>query len=169
MSVAKSISLARVKRELENCAQYSKSCGWLISEIDEASQLFTVKMTSPVNLRPSGEPPVYETFILEVRFDDYPEIPLLLEFLDPKTGERGSKSAYPKGKDSFFHPKLPCICNPCSRKSYKSFNPLAPHGDWTLSGWQTNKKVGTLKSVDAILRTIYLRISNPNTYVGRMA
>jgi hypothetical protein len=167
MSVAKSISLSRIKRELESCAEYAKNCGWLISEIDEPNQLFTVKMTSPVNLRPLPSAVVYEEFLLEVKFDDYPEIPLLLEFIDSRTGERGNKSAYPKGGDSFFHP-LPCICNPCSRKSYKSFNTNAPHGDWTLSGWQTNAKVGTLKSVDSILRTIYLRISNPDTYVGRM-
>jgi hypothetical protein len=168
MSVAKSISLARVSRELENCAKYATNCGWLISEIEEPNQLFTVKMSSPINLKALPHPAVYEEFILEVRFDDYPEIPLLLEFIDRKSGTRGSKSAYPKGRDSFFHP-MPCICNPCSRKSYKSFNTNAPHGDWTLSGWQTNKKVGTLKSVDSILRTIYLRISNPDIYVGRMA
>lgn len=167
MSVAKSISLARVRRELENCSDYARNCGWLISEIDESNQLFTVKMTSPINLKVHPEPAVYEEFILEVRFDDYPEIPLLLEFIDPKTNERGSKSAYPKGNDSFFH-SMPCICNPCSRKSYKSFNNDAPHGDWTLSGWQTNQKVGTLKSVDSILRTIYLRISKLDVYGGRM-
>jgi hypothetical protein len=167
MSVAKSISLARVRREMENCAEYAKNCGWVISEIDESNQVFSVKMTSPINLKPPQEPTVYEEFILEVRFDDYPEIPLLLEFIDPNTGERGSKNAYPKGMDSFFHP-MPCICNPCSRKSYKSFSSDAPHGDWTLSGWQTNVQVRTLKTVDSILRTIYSRISNPSTYAGRM-
>nr|WP_281719616.1 hypothetical protein [Nitrosomonas nitrosa] len=164
MSVAKSISLARVKRELENCSQYAINCGWLISEIDEPNQLFTVKMISPIEIKS-----VREQFILEVTFDDYPEIPLLLEFIDPKSGDRGTKNAYPKGaNDNFFHP-FPCICNPCSRKSYKSYNAMAPHSDWNYSGWQTNSKVGTLKSVDSILKAIYSRISNPEFYVGRMA
>lgn len=168
MSVAKIISLARVKRELENCSQYAVNCGWLISEIDEPNQLFTVKMTSPIGIEKVQGSPINEVYLLEVKFDDYPELPLLLEFIDPKTGERGSKSAYPKVNNSFFH-DMPCICNPCSRKSYQSFDPKAPHGDWKFSGWQTNSKVGTLKSVDTILRAIYSRISDPETYVGRMA
>lgn len=167
MSVARSISLARVKSELENCAVYAANCGWLISEIDEPNQLFTVSMSSPLTLRKENDQPVYETFILEIRFDDFPELPLLMEFIDPKTNERGTKNAYPKSNNSFFHP-MPCICNPCSRKSYKSFTSNAPHGDWKLSGWQTNEKVGTLKTVDAILKAIYSRISDPETYAGRM-
>jgi hypothetical protein len=167
MSVSTSVSLARVKRDLEECAVYAANCGWIISEIDEPNQLFTVTMKSPLSLRKENDQAVHETFILEVKFDDFPEIPLLLEFIDPKTGEKGTRNAYPKTNNSFFH-RMPCICNPCSRKSYKSFNPKAPHGDWKYTGWQTNAKVGTLKTVGAILKAIYSRISDPETYAGRM-
>lgn len=169
MSVATSISLARVRLELEKCETYANNCRWVISKIDEPNQFFTVRMTSPINLVSEPEKQVYEDFILEVKFDDYPEIPLLLEFIDPGSGTRGNKHAYPKNKgDNFFHP-MPCICNPCSRKSYRSYDPKAPHNDWVLSGWQNNKKIGTMKSIDSILKAIYARISNPEKYVGRMA
>lgn len=159
MSVAASTSLRRVKKELQKCLDYAKKCGWLISEIDESSQTFTVRMKSQID---------QEEYILEVRYDDYPELPLLLEFIDPETGEPGTEHAYPKCSDTFFH-TMPCICNPFSRKSYKAFLPNAPHQDWSLVGWQTNPQVGALKSVDSILRTIYSRISRKDLYNGRMA
>jgi hypothetical protein len=159
MSVSPSISLSKVKVELERCKVYGERCGWLISEIDEHNQAFTVTMTSPLD---------NEIYILEVVFSDYPELPLILEFIDPKTEERGTKNAYPKSKDSFFH-GAPCICNPASRKSYKEFNPNGPHkfdgpDRWQLAGWKQNKRIGTLTSLDSILRTIYLRISDERYY-----
>ena len=63
--------------------------------------------------------------ILEVQCDNYTEWPPLLEFIDPDTKESGTKHAYPRGNDSFFNDQLPCICNPCSRKSYKEYG--GPH------------------------------------------
>ncbi len=159
MSVSPSISLKNVKAELDKCRDYGEKCGWLISDIDELNQTFNVTMTSPLD---------NETYILEIVFSDYPELPLIMEFIDPKTGRRGVKNAYPKNDDSFFHP-APCICNPCSRKSYKSFNSIGPHKDWQLTGWRENPKVGTLISVDSILRAIYSRINNKTKYHGRMA
>lgn len=159
MSVSASISLKKIKGELDRCRTYGKKCGWLISEIDESNQSFTVRMTSPID---------GQVYILEVIFSDYPELPLILDFIDPDTGIKGTKHAYPKNDDSFFHP-APCICNPCSRKSYKSFNSIGPHQDWQLSGWKENVKVATLTSVDSILNTIFARISSNEKYKGRMA
>lgn len=159
MSVATSISLNKVQQELDRCREYGEKCGWLISEIDESNQSFTVTMTSPID---------QEKYILEVCFSDYPELPLILDFIEPISNNKGSKNAFPKNDDSFFHP-APCICNPCSRKSYKAFNSTGPHQDWQMIGWKENPKVATLKSVDSILRSIYSRISNKNKYHGRMA
>lgn len=159
MSVNVSISVNKILQELDRCRDYGDKCGWLISEIDESSQTFTVTMVSPID---------QEKYILEVVFSDYPELPLILDFIDPKTGARGTKTAFPKNDDSFFHP-APCICNPCSRKSYKSFNSSGPHQDWQMIGWKENSKVATLKSVDSILRAVYSRISNKRKYHGRMA
>lgn len=160
MSVDRIITLNRIRKELSSCDEFAEKFGWVISEIDGTNQTFTVNMTSPVD---------NEKYIIEIKFDNYPEIPLLLEFIDYRTNEKGTKQAYPfKKGDSFFHGH-PCICNPCSRKSYKEFDPRAPHHDWQLIGWQSNPKVGTLKNVRAILSAIYFRLSNPVFYDKRMA
>jgi len=159
MSVSKEISLLRVRKELTNCIEYGEKVGWIISEIDESNQSFTVQMTSPIDK---------EIYVIEVIFNNYPEIPLLIDFIYYQTAQKGLPIAYPKNKDSFFHPNGPCICNPCSRKSYKEFINTGHHGDWKMIGWQQNPKVGTLTSVDAILRTIYSRISNSDYYEKRM-
>jgi hypothetical protein len=159
MSVDNSISLQRIKKELEPCFLYGSNCGWVFSDIDESNQSFNVRMQSPLLDK--------DYYLLEVVFNDYPEIPLLLDFIDIRSGERGKPYSYPKNNDSFFHP-FPCICNPCSRKSYKSFDEKAPHGDWQMIGWQNNTQVGTLTNLESILKTIYLRICKPETYEGRM-
>lgn len=158
MSVSPSISLKKVIAELEKCREYGEKCGWLISDIDEPNQTFKVTMISLLD---------NETYILEIIFSDYPELPLIMDFVHPKSGKKAVKNAYPKNDDSFFHP-APCICNPCSRKSYKSFDSLGPHQDWQLIGWKENPKVGTLTSLDSILRTIYSRINSKGKYHGRM-
>ncbi|OMP31905.1 hypothetical protein [Mangrovimonas sp. DI 80] len=159
MSVAKSISLRKVNRELDACRDYAKKCGWLISDIDEPNQSFTVKMKSPID---------NELFILKVVFEDYPEYPLILEFLDPDTGEEGTRKAYPNGRDSFFHKRNPpFICNPCSRKAYRTYSPKqGPHGDWSMTNWRDNPKTGSLTTICEILKVIYSRISNERYYNG---
>jgi hypothetical protein len=161
MSVDKAISLAVIKKQIADCATLADDYQWKFSDIDEENQKFIVSM-------PDLNGSLYHA---EVIFNDFPEIPLLIDFIDPETGEKGTKKQYPLGKgDSFFHAALPCICNPSSRKSYKECNPGPPHGDWTMIGWQNNAKVGDLKTLDKILLAIFFRINNPEKYEGsRMA
>jgi hypothetical protein len=163
MTVDPRISINIVKNELESCADLAKIYGWEISEIDTSNLLFTVKMVAPKDS---------EEYIVEIKFDDYKEIPLLIDFLDPKTGERGPKNAYPKEEgdnSNFFNFHQPtnmtCICHPCSRKAYKDYSAI--HTDWNMAGWQQNQQVGSLVTIGAILMAIYSRISK-STYVGRM-
>jgi hypothetical protein len=156
MTVDPRISLAIVKKELEDCEKAASLYHWVISPIDEANQLFTVKMRSPSD---------DQEYVIEIKFDNYNEIPPFIEFIDPTTGQRGTKNAYPRGKGrtgSFFHPNA-VICHPCSRKAYGNL-----HRDWTLAGWQSNPKTGTLTTMRAILEAIYSRISNDEEYGGRM-
>ncbi len=159
MSVVKEISLIIVKKELLGCISYGKKIGWILSEIDESNLSFTVQMTSPID---------GEVYVVEVIFDNYPEIPPLIDFIHYQTGQKNILGAYPKNRDSFFHPNGPCICNPCSRKSYRDFVQTGPHEDWKMIGWQNNPQAGNLISMDAILKTIYSRISNPDYYEKRM-
>ncbi len=156
MPVDPKISSAIVRQELEACKEDIALYGWEISSIDEPNQVFTVKMKSPID---------NQVFIVEIKFDNYKEIPPYIEFIDPTTGQRGSKIAYPASKGrtgSFFHTNA-CICHPCSRKAYGGL-----HKDWALSGWQSNEKTGSLKNIRGILEAIYSRISNEDEYGGRM-
>jgi hypothetical protein len=141
---------------LKDCEKVAVLYHWTISPIDKANQLFTVKMRSPID---------EQQYIIEIKFDNYKEFPPFIEFVDPTTGQRGTKSAYPVGKGrtgNFFHPKA-VICHPCSRKAYENV-----HKDWHLAGWQLNPKTGTLTTMRAILAAIYSRISNEEEYGGRM-
>ena len=158
MTVDPAVSIVVVKKELEECGQDSFTYGWEVSNPNEAEQIVLVRMKSPVDA---------EQYVIELKFDNYKEYPLLIEFIDPRTGERGVKRAYPANTDGFFH-QFPCICHPCSRKAYAQYVGGAPHPDWTLAGWQTNQGTGSLKNIRAILRAINSRISNPEFYKGRM-
>lgn len=153
MAVDRAISLANVKRELADCESDAKRFGWEISPVNEENQTFQVKMVSSVDR---------ETYLFECRFDNYREYPLHIEFLDPLNNQPGTKNAYPACKDSFFHGK-PAICNPCSRKAYGNI-----HGEWTMSNWEKEPKIGALKNIWAILRAISDRINDPTLYKGRM-
>ena len=157
MSVDPKISLAIVQKEIEECQEYAVAYGWKFSSIDDARQSFTVEMKAIDE----------QIYLIEIKFDNYKELPLFIEFIDHKTGQKDVKTAYPRCNDSFFHPDKMCICNPCSRKAYAGYSGL--HGDWQLIGWEKNQKVTTLISIKAILLAIYCRINNGEIYGGRMS
>ena len=159
MSVDPRISIEIVRKEIQKCQPDIDQFNWEVSGIDVGNQLFKAKMKSPIDAEP---------YIVDIKFDNYKEWPLLIEFVDPVSGESGNKNAYPAGSGKYgnlFH-KHPCICHPCSRKAYKELS--GPHANWSLIGWERNPKVGTLTNIRAILRAIYFRISNQNVYKGRM-
>jgi len=155
-------TLQIVKQEIADCGNDASRWGWIFSEIDEEKQRFTVRMKSPID---------QNEFIIEIKFDQYKSQPLFIEFIEPSTGNRGTLKAYPRslGKAGGFFHNNPCICHPCSRKAYRvEERPQAPHSDWNMSGWQQNPKVGSLTNLRAILQAIYIRISDPECYGGRM-
>lgn len=161
MTVDRRISLATVQQELEACKEDAERNHWEISPIDEEKQLFTVKMKSSID---------QEEYIIEMQFDNYNEIPLMIDFIEPATGQKGTLKAYPSYKgDSFFHATGPCICHPCSRKCYKGYAGLHKD-DWgsTLIGWLSNPQVNSLTNIRSILSAIYGRINNQEKYSGRM-
>jgi len=113
-----------------------------------------------------------DLFIIEVRCDNYKELPPLFEFIDSETGERGTRHAYPKSTDSFFHDSGPCICAPFNRKAYKSIAETAPHADWKLGDWQTSTansiQWANFSKLGDMLGLIETRLSRPDLYKGRM-
>lgn len=158
MSSARLISLVTVTEEIKACKESCELFGWLISPIDEINQQFTVIMKSPID---------NQEYIIEFKFDDYPQLPFLVDFIDAKTNQCGALCSYPKGHDSFFnqHNGMGVICHPFSRKSYTGYTGI--HNDWSIASWK--QLAGSITNLDAILDTIYTRISNKQYYVGRMA
>ena len=159
MTATPSLSLQIVIEQLKECRSMIESGFFEISDIDEKNSTFRVTMKSKID---------NQEYILEVIFDNFDEWPLYLEFIDPNTGGKGTKHAYPKCNDSFFHTH-PCICNPCSRKAYKDYSGVHKDSDWTLIGWKQNLKTNSLINLETILKAIYSRINNKILYVGRMA
>jgi len=158
MSVISYISQQTVAEEIIACQENCNDYNWLISSIDEVNQLFTVKMASPIDNAP---------YIIEFKFDNYPESPYLIDFIHPISLTKGIYTAYPWYKgDSFFnrHTNDGVICHPCSRKSYAGYTGI--HTDWQITNWKAI--AGGLINLNAILDTIYSRISNKTHYAGRM-
>jgi hypothetical protein len=113
-----------------------------------------------------------DLYILDIKLDNYKEIPPYFEFIDPDTGERGTTHAYPRSaNDSFFHTCL-CICAPFSRKAYKGVFENGPHADWNLGDWMNSKANGTdwsnYSKLSGMLLLIQTRLSRPELYGGRM-
>jgi hypothetical protein len=113
-----------------------------------------------------------DLFIIEARCDEYKELPPYFEFLDPDTGERGTRHAYPQGHDSFFH-SAPCICAPFNRKAYKAVDAVGPHADWSLGDWTRSKaqnidweNYSTLAGMFGLMQT---RLGRAEFYRGRQA
>ena len=159
MSVLRTISTETIRSELSKCVVHASRYNWTISEINEESQSFTVSMTSPVD---------GQQYCIEFAYDNYPEWPVAIEFIDVATGQRGIRSAYPasgKKHGNFFHGK-PCICHPCNRQAYAGYKSL--HGEWQMAAWKNNPQVGTLTNLEAILLAIYHRLDNTEEYNGRM-
>ncbi len=156
---SKTVALVTIESEILDCQEHCKKYSWQISEIDKADQSFTVLLVSPIDT---------EKYLLEINFENYPEWPLYLEFVEIDTGIKGSMKAYPKQSrkhGGFFHPK-PCICHPSSRKAYKEYSGL--HRDWDISAWKQNPQVTNLTNLLSILDAIYSRISIMEVYNGRM-
>lgn len=146
---------ATVQAEVRKARQYGESYGWEFSEPDFEKQLFTVLLTSPLD---------GELYLIEFTFDDYPKKPYLIEFLHPKTKERGQRKCFPKGHDSFFNQSALVICHPCNRKAYKGYSGI--HPDWDMAGWRLI--AAGMIELWSILDGMYGRISNKEFYDGRL-
>ena len=160
MSVDREITLAVVKKELAIARRLGRHHGWEFSPLNEEKPSFTLLVRSPID---------GERYHIDFELDDYKEFPAYIEFIDPSTGERGTRRCYPLDAHpeggSIFHP-MPCICHPCSRKAYGKYQ--GPHGDWDaqITNWQYLAK--GLTTVPEILLMIQARISDRSSYKGRM-
>lgn len=161
MAVCRDVSLHYVLRELDPVQELADIYGWKVN-LNREALIVEVRMQAYTG----------ELFVVEARCDDYKQIPPFIEFIDPDSGERGTRRAYPKGSDTFFYQATPCICAPFSRKAYKSVTPSGPHGEWNLSGWMNSTAQGVKWSnhstLGGIFGMIQTRLSRPELYKGRM-
>ena len=156
MTVPSATSLLIAQQELTDARSDPLLESVTFSELNKEALTLTAVMRSNID---------QERYILKIQLDNYKEWPPLLEFIDPSTEQEGTKHAYPQCDDSFFHGS-PCICNPCSRKSYDGYSGV--HSDWNLVGWKQNPQVNSLTNLRAILKAIYSRINTKQYYKGRM-
>lgn len=160
MTVDPRVTLAIVQAELARARRLGQSFGWEFSPLNEAIPSFTVKMKSLVD---------GEVYVVELQLDNYKEWPPYTDFVNPLTGERGTKRCYPRDGHpeggSLFH-ETPCICHPSCRKAYGKYR--GPHGDWDgqITNWQAIS--GNIRSIPDILLQIQARINDRNSYRGRM-
>lgn len=155
--VPPSTSFLLGKEELRLAEAHSMLKSVKISSLDKETLTFTAEMTSPID---------GEMYIVKFTLDGYKELPPLIDFVDPNTGECGTKHAYPADKkSSFFNHEFVCICAKFSRKAYKDCD--GPHTDWNYGDWANTQ--GSYRNLESILRVIYGRISNSETYTGRMS
>ncbi|MEW6732142.1 MAG: hypothetical protein AB1489_12510 [Acidobacteriota bacterium] len=162
MAVAQDISRMHLHEELKLMRDIAKFYKWGVIP-NFAELIVLVTMYSYTG----------DLFIVELRCDNYKEQPPLFEFIDPDSGERATKNAYPRTNDSLFHESGPCICAPFNRKAYKSIFNTGPHPDWNLGDWMTSKANGcnwsNFSKLGDMLGLIQKRISTPELYKGRMA
>jgi hypothetical protein len=162
MAVDPEISRQHVRQELALVNELAATFKWEIeSDLDQLVVL--VKMRAHTG----------DLFIVEAKCDNYKEIPPFFEFVDPDTGERSTRRAYPQSNDSFFHGSGPCICAPFNRKAYKAVVQTGPHGDWKFGDWQTstanNVRWSNYSKLGDMFGLIHTRLSRPDLYKGRMA
>ena len=162
MAVDVEITRAQVRDELKALRDLAKTYRWgIIPNYNGLIVLVTMYSHNG------------DLFIIEARLDNYKEWPPWFEFIDPETGERGTKHAYPKANDSLFHDSGPCICAPFNRKAYKHIVDTGPHSDWNLGDWMNSNANSTTWSnystLGDMLGLIQTRLNKPETYKGRMA
>lgn len=161
MAVCPDVSRGYIRREMPFVEELAQNYGWKVAQNYE-------RLVVEVRMRAHTG----DLFIVQARCDDYKQMPPFIEFIDPDSGEEGTRHAYPKGTDSFFYSDGPCICAPFSRKAYKSVTATGPHGDWELSGWMNSTAQGIQWSnhstLGGIFGMIQTRLSRPGLYTGRM-
>ena len=144
MSVPPEVSLAEVRRQLEEAAPFAQAAGLVV----DAGQLSATDLGFVVTFRNAQG----ERFYVECNCREFPLHPPTIEFVNADRTERGSARLYPNG----FH-NMPCVCMRYNRKAYQERG--GPHQDWRLIDWQlpTSQGVG-IDSLGLILSDLHAKI-----------
>jgi hypothetical protein len=155
MAVEPELTRSIMREEMHRVHDYGKAHKWgIIPNYPEFSVIVTMYAHNG------------DLFVIKLSCDNYRELPPIIDFIDPETGEIGTMKAYPKGSDSFFNTTGPCICAPFSRKAYDSLHQQWSLGNWTTSAEQ-NVNWAQVSNLVGILSVIQSRLLID--YKGRMA
>lgn len=156
MAVHPDVSRHYIRSEMPHVETFAATWGWEVDP-DYDRLIVVARMQACTG----------DQFIVEARCDNYKEMPPLIDFIDPRSGEKGTARAYPEGKGTFFHKSGPCICAPFNRKAY------ALHDKWNQSDWMNSTAQGIQWSNHSTLAGIFgmiqARLSRPDLYIGRMS
>lgn len=141
-----SLALAEIEAELPALLARADRAGWQITFHPD-----TLSVDVKIVQNSSGE-----VFVLRGTFDGYRLLPPMWDFVDPDTGEVGTRSAYPRPVPAQENPnnaapvviasgsKGQVICLPCNRLAYQASDHRAPH-NWELVKWaDTGPKYTTI-------------------------
>lgn len=161
MAVPREVTLAHVAEELRQVGPLARERRWGIIWRPETLTLLVTMFAH------DGEP-----YLIQAGCEDYKDLPPIWDFIDPRSFMVGTKRAFPKGDDSFFHSNA-VICAPFNRRAYKVFDDgKGPHSDWQLSAWMTSRANGTdwsnFSRLGDMLGAIDARLRNPAKCRGRM-
>ena len=141
--------------ELEELQALAAAYQWKVS-----AELDQLRVTIEFNSAVDGE-----VFVVEFLCDDYKAKPPLIEFIEPKSKLRGTKKAYPKGGNGYFHEDKICVCAAFSRRGYAVLN--GPHSDWDMTNWMNLSPRHT--TIGLIMSAFQKVVNDPKHYKGRMA
>lgn len=152
MAVNPEVSRVKVEQEIQRAASPAKRRGWHL-QWDRDALFLCAKITARDK----------EEYVFEFHFDDYPEIPPLIDAIHPKSGERNTPRCFPSGGKGYFHSDNR-ICAYWSRNAYGSLG--GPHPEWVIGDWVRNDPLH--RELGLILALIADLLEDP-AYRGRRA
>ena len=156
MAVSPEVSRAHMERELRAARTYAEEQGWMLEVFDDLKLRATISAPAPA-LHAA------ETYVFEFHFDNYRELPPLIDAVHPATGERNTPRCFPSGGKGYFYGGTR-ICAPWSRNAYANLG--GPHPDWPVGDWAANAKHH--REIGTILALLGNLLRDPS-YQGRLA
>lgn len=158
MPVSPEVSKVHLAAELERARPLLDAQGWQIEMLDDLRMRASI-MAPPIG---SAAP---ERFSYEFTFDNYREMPPMVDAVNIDTGERNTPKCFPTGGRGYYHGNQR-ICARWSRNAYGLMS--GPHGEWPIGDWAgADPKHNDVGSMLTLLRNLLFQ---PEAgYQGRAA
>lgn len=158
MAVSPEVSKVHVAAELERARPLLDAQGW---EIEMREDLI---MRASI-MAPQVGSTAAERFTYEFTFDNYRELPPIVDAVNPETSERNTPKCFPTGGKGYYHGNAR-ICARWSRNAYGLMS--GPHGEWPISDWAgADPKHSDIGSMLTLLRNLLYQ--SDAGYSGRAA